>query len=137
MSYGAAELPLDEVGKLADAFAAAIPERALSMATLQGYLMTYKTRPYDAVDDIPGWVERKLREKKSGTRSDAPPSGADEAREAESESEPQPASVSASTTAASSESSTLSPANASVTASAGEGGVDADAPELAVTETVA
>ena len=63
VSYGAAELSLGEVGKLAAAFAAAIPERALSMATLQGYLMTYKTRPHEAVEQAPAWVEKKLRDK--------------------------------------------------------------------------
>ena len=27
------------------------------MASLQGYLMSYKTRPFQAVDDIERWVE--------------------------------------------------------------------------------
>ena len=42
---------------LAEQFAARIPERELSMASLQGYLMSYKTRPFRAVDDIERWVE--------------------------------------------------------------------------------
>ncbi|OSD04832.1 P-loop containing nucleoside triphosphate hydrolase protein [Trametes coccinea BRFM310] len=54
-----------KAAELADSFASAIPNRAFSMATLQGYLMAYKTRPYDAVADAPAWVERKLQEKKA------------------------------------------------------------------------
>ncbi|KAG6918968.1 hypothetical protein DXG01_010207 [Tephrocybe rancida] len=48
------------VTQLATQFAAAIPERTASMASLQGYLMAYKTRPYDAVKDISDWVEKEL-----------------------------------------------------------------------------
>ena len=33
------------------------------MATLQGYLMTYKSRPHEAVEQAPAWVEKKLRDK--------------------------------------------------------------------------
>ncbi len=68
-----------KAAELADRFAALVPNRAFSMATLQGYLMTYKTRPYDAVDDVEAWVEKKKREQKAGARSDAPSSGADDA----------------------------------------------------------
>ncbi|KAJ7166819.1 P-loop containing nucleoside triphosphate hydrolase protein [Mycena filopes] len=46
-----------EIVELAARFAAAIPERELSMAALQGFLMGYKVRPYEAVDAAPGWVE--------------------------------------------------------------------------------
>ena len=67
-----------KAAELGDRFAALVPNRAFSMATLQGYLMTYKSRPYDAVENLPAWVERKLEEKKVGTRSDGPLSGADE-----------------------------------------------------------
>ena len=49
-----------EAEELAAAFAAAIPSRAFSMATLQGYLMAYKVRPREAVADAPAWVARKL-----------------------------------------------------------------------------
>ncbi|OJT06701.1 hypothetical protein TRAPUB_2451 [Trametes pubescens] len=59
----APKLSRRKAAELADAFAAAIPNRAFSMATLQGYLMAYKTRPYDAVSEAGAWVERKLREK--------------------------------------------------------------------------
>jgi mitochondrial chaperone BCS1 len=43
---------------LAEQFSARIPERELSMASLQGYLMTYKTRPSQAVDDVEKWVKK-------------------------------------------------------------------------------
>ncbi|KAL1941226.1 hypothetical protein VTO73DRAFT_7438 [Trametes versicolor] len=66
----APKLSRRKAAELADAFAAAIPNRAFSMATLQGYLMAYKTRPYDAVSEAPTWVERKLREK-GKSRADA------------------------------------------------------------------
>ncbi|TFY58608.1 hypothetical protein EVJ58_g6324 [Rhodofomes roseus] len=45
---------------LAARFAEIIPDRELSMAALQGYLMKYKIRPQDAVDDAPGWVKLEL-----------------------------------------------------------------------------
>ncbi|KAI1791779.1 P-loop containing nucleoside triphosphate hydrolase protein [Ganoderma leucocontextum] len=48
---------------LAERFAAVIPPRTFSMATLQGYLMAYKVRPYVAVEEAPAWVKRKMREK--------------------------------------------------------------------------
>lgn len=48
---------------LAKQFSAAIPDREISVAALQGYLMTYKTRPFDAVRDAPGWVSKTRFEK--------------------------------------------------------------------------
>ncbi|KAI0349567.1 P-loop containing nucleoside triphosphate hydrolase protein [Trametes cingulata] len=59
----APKLSRRKAAELADRFAATIPNRSFSMATLQGYLMAYKTRPYDAVNEAPAWVERKLQEK--------------------------------------------------------------------------
>ncbi|KAJ6518922.1 P-loop containing nucleoside triphosphate hydrolase protein [Mycena sanguinolenta] len=53
----APKLRRKQVQKLAERFAEAIPERELSMAALQGYLMTYKTRPFHAVDAAKEWVE--------------------------------------------------------------------------------
>ncbi|KAF5373306.1 hypothetical protein D9615_007405 [Tricholomella constricta] len=44
---------------LATRFADAIPDRRMSMASLQGYLMGYKTRPFDAVKDITAWMEKE------------------------------------------------------------------------------
>ncbi|KAI8985569.1 P-loop containing nucleoside triphosphate hydrolase protein [Trametes punicea] len=61
----APKLSQRQAAELADRFAAAIPNRTFSMATLQGYLMAYKTRPYDAVADAPAWVASKLQENKA------------------------------------------------------------------------
>ncbi|KAM6497221.1 P-loop containing nucleoside triphosphate hydrolase protein [Amanita muscaria] len=49
---------------MADAFAEAIPERGVSMAALQGYLMMYKTRPSEAIRNANVWVERQTSDKK-------------------------------------------------------------------------
>ena len=56
-------VPLHEVLTLAARFADAIPERELSMASLQGYLMMYKTRPREAVDEVQQWVDQEMRAK--------------------------------------------------------------------------
>ncbi|KAH7915272.1 P-loop containing nucleoside triphosphate hydrolase protein [Hygrophoropsis aurantiaca] len=48
---------------LAADFAAIIPDRQLSMAALQGYLMTHKTTPVEAVRDVSAWVAKELEEK--------------------------------------------------------------------------
>lgn len=45
------------ITKLAERFAEAIPDRECSMASLQGYLMAYKTRPVEAADEAKSWVE--------------------------------------------------------------------------------
>ncbi|KAJ7654493.1 P-loop containing nucleoside triphosphate hydrolase protein [Mycena polygramma] len=62
----APKLRRKQVAALAARFAEAIPERELSMAALQGYLMTYKIRPYEAVNAAKDWVEseREARLKK-------------------------------------------------------------------------
>ncbi|KAI0047937.1 P-loop containing nucleoside triphosphate hydrolase protein [Auriscalpium vulgare] len=53
--------------RLAERFAASIPEREFSMASMQGYLMAYKVRPVQAAEDIEQWVkeQREERERKS------------------------------------------------------------------------
>jgi chaperone BCS1 len=56
-SKRAPKLSKKKIERLAEQFAARIPERELSMASLQGYLMSYKTRPFQAVDDVDRWVE--------------------------------------------------------------------------------
>ncbi|KAG6871307.1 hypothetical protein C0992_011297 [Termitomyces sp. T32_za158] len=56
----APKLSRAKVMQLASHFSDAIPERKLSMANLQGYLMAYKVRPFDAVKDLPDWVEKEL-----------------------------------------------------------------------------
>ena len=52
-----------KAAELAEKFAEIIPAKTFAMATLQGYLMAYKIRPYDAVADAPAWVEKRLQEK--------------------------------------------------------------------------
>jgi chaperone BCS1 len=56
-SERAPKLSKKKIERLAEQFATRIPERKLSMASLQGYLMSYKTRPFQAVDDVDRWVE--------------------------------------------------------------------------------
>ncbi|KAI0738473.1 P-loop containing nucleoside triphosphate hydrolase protein [Daedaleopsis nitida] len=111
-STRAPKLSRRKAAELADRFAALLPNRAFSMATLQGYLMTYKSRPYDAVDELPTWIARKLRENKGGTRSDAPLAESEVAAVAV------PATSAASPAPSSSPSSSSSPADA--TTSSGE-----------------
>ncbi|KAF8075116.1 P-loop containing nucleoside triphosphate hydrolase protein, partial [Lyophyllum atratum] len=61
----APKLSRSQISHLANRFANAIPERKFSMASLQGYLMGYKTRPFDAVKDISAWVEKECLPKVS------------------------------------------------------------------------
>jgi chaperone BCS1 len=53
----APKLSKKKIALLAEQFAARIPERELSMASLQGYLMCYKSRPFQAADDVERWVK--------------------------------------------------------------------------------
>nr|VWO95072.1 AAA domain-containing protein [Ganoderma boninense] len=100
-SVRAPKLSRKKAAELADRFAAAVPHRAFSMATLQGYLMTYKTRPYEAVEDLPAWIAKRLLEKKAtGVRSDAPPSDSENTDELPSSSPSSPAPVSPSPSSA-------------------------------------
>lgn len=57
-------LPQREILVLAKRFADAIPAREVSMASLQGYLMMYKTRPREAVEDACQWVEKERTARK-------------------------------------------------------------------------
>lgn len=59
----AIQLSPTKAAALANQFAEVIPPKTFSMATLQGYLMAYKVRPYDAIAEAPAWVEKKLKEK--------------------------------------------------------------------------
>jgi len=52
-----------QVDALAEQFGHAIPEREISMATLQGYLMTYKVRPFEAAGDAEKWVMEQKKTK--------------------------------------------------------------------------
>ena len=53
----ATKLSKKKVERLAEQFAARRPKRELSMASLQGYLMSYRTRLFQAVEDVDRWVE--------------------------------------------------------------------------------
>ncbi|KAF7369071.1 Mitochondrial chaperone BCS1 [Mycena venus] len=59
-----------QIAKLAVRFSESIPEREISMASLQGYLMAYKTRPFEAVANASAWVEKERSEKLSKERKE-------------------------------------------------------------------
>lgn len=61
-SSRAPKLSIHELSALADQFAAGVPERQITMAALQGYLMAHKATPFKAVADVSAWVERELAE---------------------------------------------------------------------------
>ncbi|KZT66898.1 hypothetical protein DAEQUDRAFT_430065 [Daedalea quercina L-15889] len=58
-----AMLPRNIATQLAKQLCEAIPDRELSVAALQCYLMAYKVRPFGAVHDAPGWVSKIRGEK--------------------------------------------------------------------------
>lgn len=70
-STRAPKLSKKRIEHLAERFASRIPEREFSMASLQGYLMSYKTRPFQAVDDIEQWIEdtREARDRRAEARA--------------------------------------------------------------------
>ena len=51
---------VDKVREMAKAFAAEVPERMLSPAEIQGFLMNWKKRPADAIANAKDWVEGAL-----------------------------------------------------------------------------
>ncbi|KAI6130160.1 P-loop containing nucleoside triphosphate hydrolase protein [Pisolithus croceorrhizus] len=55
-------LSTHELSALADQFAAGVPERQITMAALQGYLMMHKATPFEAVTGVSAWVEKELAE---------------------------------------------------------------------------
>lgn len=57
------KLTPQQITDLAHEFAAVIPEREFSMASLQGYLMSYKSRPREAAKGTRNWVERERAER--------------------------------------------------------------------------
>jgi len=67
-SLRAPALSVEQVERLASQFADAIPVRQFSMASLQGYLMLYKVRPLQAVEDITQWVQGNMAEKGRGMK---------------------------------------------------------------------
>jgi len=56
-------IDLAELGLLSEKFKEHIPDRELSMAALQGYLMMHKGRPYDAIDCVEAWVQEEKEKK--------------------------------------------------------------------------
>ncbi|KAF8420910.1 BCS1 N terminal-domain-containing protein [Boletus edulis BED1] len=69
-SRRAPTLSRDQINALAAQFALAVPERQLSMASLQGFLMMYKTRPFEAVADVEAWVEKELMERRGAEKEE-------------------------------------------------------------------
>lgn len=65
----APRLSREEIHAFAARFAEGIPDRVCSMASLQGFLMTYKTRPEAAAEDVQAWVEREFKKKRRTKRS--------------------------------------------------------------------
>jgi mitochondrial chaperone BCS1 len=59
---------LGELDVLMERFRELIPERAFSMAALQGYLLLHKNQPYRAVECARGWVEEETA-KREATKS--------------------------------------------------------------------
>ncbi|KAG8913711.1 hypothetical protein FRC00_001765 [Tulasnella sp. 408] len=59
----APKLSVKQRDALAAEFAAAVPDRLTSMASIQGHLMTYKTRPYEAVKRAGDFVEVELKKR--------------------------------------------------------------------------
>lgn len=57
-----------QVCALAERFADTIPERECSMASLQGYLMSYKIRPVEAVEAASVWVAKERADKAKRSR---------------------------------------------------------------------
>ncbi|KAJ9115983.1 hypothetical protein QFC22_005126 [Naganishia vaughanmartiniae] len=43
---------------LADRFAEQVPDDAFSIAAIQGFLMQYRSKPEEAVQNVGGWVLR-------------------------------------------------------------------------------
>jgi chaperone BCS1 len=56
-------LPPSRLDKLATMFSGMLPEKEFSMASLQGYLMMYKTEPAKAIRDFIAWTEQERKEK--------------------------------------------------------------------------
>lgn len=56
-------LPPATVQRLAEQFADAVPANKYSMAELQGYLLTVRTKPYEAVANVGQWMIEMAEEK--------------------------------------------------------------------------
>ncbi|KAG9032642.1 hypothetical protein FRB95_001152 [Tulasnella sp. JGI-2019a] len=64
----APKLTITERDALAASFAAEIPDHVASMASIQGHLMTYKTRPYEAIKNAPTFIDSE--KKKAAARAE-------------------------------------------------------------------
>lgn len=62
-NHTAPKLSVKQRDALAAEFAVAVPDRLTSMASIQGHLMTYKTRPYEAVKTARDFVELELKKR--------------------------------------------------------------------------
>ncbi|KAG9051333.1 hypothetical protein FS837_009600 [Tulasnella sp. UAMH 9824] len=56
-------LPRATIDELAERFASLVPQNKFTVAELQGYLLTVKTRPYEAVDGVVKWMEEVEEER--------------------------------------------------------------------------
>ena len=56
------ELDATELALLSETFKVNVPDREISMASLQGFLMRYKDRPRDAIGCVGGWVREERGE---------------------------------------------------------------------------
>lgn len=59
------ELDLAGLLPLSEEFKAHVPDREISMAALQGYLMTHKGQPRNAVERVEVWVKKEMEKKKA------------------------------------------------------------------------
>jgi mitochondrial chaperone BCS1 len=74
-------LSLSQVSRLAKTFCDTIPDREFSMASLQGYLMTYKTRPLEAAREVGTWIEKERAEKAAKLKAAAAASSSTESKQ--------------------------------------------------------
>lgn len=92
-------LPAERINELAERFADALPQNKYTVAELQGYLLTKKTQPFEAVEGVEEWMkqveEERVRtvegEKKKAEEEEEEAKKAAEAKEKEKEkTEPAP-----------------------------------------------
>ncbi|KAJ8518236.1 hypothetical protein ONZ45_g4674 [Pleurotus djamor] len=67
---GSSEKPLD-ISTLVEEFCAGIPPEEFSVAELQGYLLSRRHSPLDAVADIQGWVANERQEREDKEKREA------------------------------------------------------------------
>lgn len=64
----AEELSEEELSEIAEQFSQKIPDNLFSPAEIQGFLLKRKKDPRRAVDEVEGWVEGMIEQKKKGGR---------------------------------------------------------------------